>query len=256
MRYWAFLRQSYSHAITSQALQKVRYSIIPTGMCVLAHVIIRMHTRTRQVFCYVEDVPLLLILDDFIQSLDHLLLQYENIEEDVGEREEEGKGKGKGEREREEERKGEGEGDRGKGEGKHEQGGGKERELKKGGRGGGGGDMDGQYVALLEMHCLLRQRLHDVQHNWRAIYSSVFSPLGKTAGIGHTPISLAILVASLPLPAPLLSPFLSVCPGALLPAAASALLPPLSLLWAHADSGQWRTSRPSAAGAGQASGAD
>ena len=55
--------------------------------------------------------------------------------------------------------------------------------------------MDGQYVALLEMHCLLRQRLLDVQHNWRAIYSSVFCPLGKTAGIGHTPISLTILVA-------------------------------------------------------------
>lgn len=173
VRYWAFLRQSYSHTITSQALQKVRYVIIPTVyVCVLAHVLTCMHIP--QVFCYVEDVPLLLILDDFIQKLDHLLLQYENTGEDMGEVE--------GEREGEEEK--------GEGEGKYVQRGNK-RELKEeGGRGRGGRDMDGQYVALLEMHCLLRQRLYDVQHNWRAVYSTVFSPLGKTAGTGHTPFLL------------------------------------------------------------------
>ena len=97
-------------------------------------------------FRYIEDAPLLVILDDFVQDLDHLLVQYERGAGNDGE-------------------EGEGGGD-----------------IERGGE-GGGGDVDGQYVALLEMRCLLQQRMNDVQHRWRNIYS-MLSTLGGFTGDG------------------------------------------------------------------------
>lgn len=89
-------------------------------------------------FLYLEDAPLLVVLDDFIQDLDQLLLQYE-------------RGPGNG-----------GEGEEGEGEMKEEE----------------DSDVDGKYVALLEMQCLLQQRLNDVQHRWLVIYNT-FIAMGK-----------------------------------------------------------------------------
>ena len=100
-----------------------------------------------QVFRYVEDAPLLLLLEDFIQDLDHLLVQYE------GDSDSQQQGEG---RKREEEMEG------------------KKRQ-----------DTDGQYVALLEMYCLLRQRRNDVRHCWRYIYNSLFSARSLMNGVDY-----------------------------------------------------------------------
>ena len=92
-----------------------------------------------QVFGSVEDAPLLVILDDLLQDLDQLLVQYEGRPDSAAEGEE---------------------------------GGGDMRGASKEG-------VDSQYVALLEMQCLLQQRMNDVQYRWMNIYNTI-SVLGKT----------------------------------------------------------------------------
>lgn len=82
-----------------------------------------------------EDAPLLVVLDDLLQDLDQLLLQYEGKPGSAAEGEE---------------------------------GGGAPKE-----------GVDGQYVALLEMQCLLQQRMNDVQYRWTNVYDT-FTALGKT----------------------------------------------------------------------------
>lgn len=80
-----------------------------------------------------------MILDDLLQDLDQLLVQYEGRPGSAAEEEEEG-----------------GDGMRG---------------VPKEG-------VDGQYVALLEMQCLLQQRMNDVQYRWKNIYDT-FTALWK-----------------------------------------------------------------------------
>ena len=113
-----------------------------------------------QVFYYIEDAPLLLILDDFIQDLDQLLVTYE-------------KGTGNG-------RVGGGdvidkESDDVVYDSEMEEC--KEEEcLAVDVR----GNVDGHYVALLEMRCLLQQRVNDVQHHWWTIYHT-FKAIGSSS---------------------------------------------------------------------------
>ena len=113
-----------------------------------------------QVFYYIEDAPLLLILDDFIQDLDQLLVKYE---------------------------KGTGNGRVGGGDMidkevddvvyDSEMEGCKEEECL---AVDVGGNVDGHYVALLEMRCLLQQRVNDVQHHWWTVYHT-FKAIGSSS---------------------------------------------------------------------------
>lgn len=94
-------------------------------------------------FLYIQDAPLLVILDDLLQDLDQLLLQYERRSQSGVE------------------------GERGGG----DMGGASEKGV------------DGQYVALLEMQCLLQQRMNDVQYRWWNIYDTL-TALGKVSTDG------------------------------------------------------------------------
>ena len=117
-----------------------------------------------QVFYYIEDAPLLLILDDFIQDLDQLLVKYE-------------KGTRNG-------RVGGGDMIDGEvGDVYHSEM--EEHEEEECLAVDVGGDVDGHYVALLEMRCLLQQRVNDVQHHWWTVYhtfKAIGSPTNDYAG--------------------------------------------------------------------------
>ena len=95
-----------------------------------------------QVFQNIETTPLLPLLEDFLPQLDSLFLKNES----QGSREPEG--------------------------GSHELEGGS-HELEGG---------DEEYVEVLELYCLLRQRLLDVRYNWGGVAASALAEHGKYAG--------------------------------------------------------------------------
>ena len=49
---------------------------------------------------------------------------------------------------------------------------------------GEGEGVDGVYVEVLEVYCLLKQRLMDVRHSWRTITITTLTQHGKYAGEG------------------------------------------------------------------------
>lgn len=144
-----------------------------------------------QLFYFIEDAPLLCILEDFLLQLDEFLMEQESnldftpdLEQEIkGNWVEIGKAGVETGKERVETGGGEvfddGEAVKSKEEGVKTVGvtyGGKEKEEP------AAVGVDEKYVHALEMYCLLKQRLSDVRCSWRAVVKEALSDHGQHTG--------------------------------------------------------------------------
>ena len=58
-------------------------------------------------------------------------------------------------------------------------------------------DVDGEYMELLEMYCLLRVRLLDVRHNWGNVTKVALRDHGKYAGMCVEAVLIIVLLCNI-----------------------------------------------------------
>jgi hypothetical protein len=144
------------------------------------------------VFYFIEDAPLLCVLEDFLPKLDQFFIEQESnldftpdVDTSVREavRDEERAPEG---RDKVTENTVKEEAETAKDEESDEVFTAEGEEVKSKGEARSLSSVDEDYVSALEMYCLLKQRLSDVRHHWRLVLKEALSDHGQHTGSMYT----------------------------------------------------------------------